>query len=623
MTLSLTVLGRGTPLVLMALLTMLAGCQVEHDQDNKKPNILLLALDDFGYNDLAINNGSDSPTPRLDAIAAQGVRFTRHYAESSCTASRVALLTGRYPARVGAHPYLNGIDHELMTLPDALGSEGYIRHMVGKWHTGDSHRESRPEYQGFDHWFGFINQLYLRGPHRSANYRRGKPTYINPWLENELGDLQQYEGHLTDILTDRALDVIKREQNPWFLYLSYYAPHTPIEPAARFSERYADDPAGRYQAMKDQLDSNIGRIIDWLTESGEIDNTMIIVVSDNGGTAKSWPSNLPFFGSKATYTEGGVRTPLLLSWPGHWPVGQQDDQIAMIFDLYPTILAALGKAQPEGLDGADLFDSDRPPRTLRWYSHGLYGDRYGVLSPDGQWRLNSWQGVTHQLFHESDFVREQPESRTAEHPQKVLQMRESMEQWIRSVTRVNGLTATAAENWTDYTGQAFRRSPMGGTHTLGLAFQRGAEQVASGQRQTLAYQEGYIDISEFAGSLRVLIDGHEAEVELPVNETCFSLVVQSQMVKTNMVFYRKESPSIKVVFVNGKQLEQFRYYNPKISSASPKNPLRITTGSAGWSMSSEMEPFVSTRALSEREIQEQVEPLLRASCHVGVNKPDK
>ena len=143
MTLSLTV---GTPLVLMALLTMLAGCQVEHDQDNKKPNILLLALDDFGYNDLAINNGSDSPTPRLDAIAAQGVRFTRHYAESSCTASRVALLTGRYPARVGAHPYLNGIDHELMTLPDALGSEGYIRHMVGKWHTGDSHRESRPEY---------------------------------------------------------------------------------------------------------------------------------------------------------------------------------------------------------------------------------------------------------------------------------------------------------------------------------------------------------------------------------------------------------------------------------------------------------------------------------------------
>jgi hypothetical protein len=227
------------------------------------------------------------------------------------------------------------------------------------------------------------------------------------------------------------------------------------------------------------------------------------------------------------------------------------------------------------------------------------------------------------LIHESDFVREQPESRTAEHPQKVLQMRESMEQWIRSVTRVNGLTATAAENWTDYTGQAFRRSPMGGTHTLGLAFQRGAEQVASGQRQTLAYQEGYIDISELAGSLRVLIDGHEAEVELPVNETCFSLVVQSQMVKTNMVFYRKESPSIKVVFVDGKQLEQFRYYNPKISSASPKNPLRIATGSAGWSMSSEMEPFVSTRALSEREIQEQVEPLLRASCHVDVNKPDK
>jgi arylsulfatase A-like enzyme len=99
---------------------MLTACQGEPD----KPNVLLIVLDDFGYNDLAINNGSDSPTPTLDEIARQGIRFTRHYSESSCTASRVALLTGLYPARVGAHPYLNGIDHELLTLPDVLRDQG-------------------------------------------------------------------------------------------------------------------------------------------------------------------------------------------------------------------------------------------------------------------------------------------------------------------------------------------------------------------------------------------------------------------------------------------------------------------------------------------------------------------
>ncbi len=167
---------------------LLASCESEVT----KPNILLVVLDDFGFNDLALNNGSNSPTPTLDEIARRGILFTRHYTESSCTASRVALLTGLYPARVGAHSYVNGIDHEVVTLPDVLGQNGYTNYLIGKWHAGDAHWESRPEYQGFDHWFGFVSQLYLKGPHKPPAYRRNRPTYNSPWLETEEGELRQY-----------------------------------------------------------------------------------------------------------------------------------------------------------------------------------------------------------------------------------------------------------------------------------------------------------------------------------------------------------------------------------------------------------------------------------------------
>ena len=118
-------------------------------------------------------------------------------------------------------------------------------------------------------------------------------------------------------------------------------------------------------------------------------------------------------------------------WPGNWPSGRKDDQIAMIFDLYPTILGALGERPLEDLDGVDLFAEERSPRALRWYSHGLFGEYYGMLSPDGQWRLSYWKDVAEQLFHENDFVLTEPASRAEEQPQQVRQMHDSMEQWIR------------------------------------------------------------------------------------------------------------------------------------------------------------------------------------------------
>jgi arylsulfatase A-like enzyme len=604
------------PLLITAgLVLSLAAC----DGEQSKPNILLIVLDDFGYNDLAINTGSDSPTPTLDSIAAKGIRFTRHYAESSCTASRATLLTGMYAARVGAHPYFNGIDQELVTLPDALGALGYTSYMIGKWHTGDAHRESHPQYQGFDHWFGFINQLYLRGPHDQNGYQRGRPTYQNPWLETEQEAPSQFNGHLTDILTDRALEVIEQERKPWFMYLSYYAPHTPIEPSEQFSKQFAADETGRYQALKAQLDSNIGRIVARLEDSGELEDTMIIVVSDNGGTAKDWPSNLPFYGTKATYTEGGVRTPLLLRWPGRWPAGQVNNRVAMIFDIYPTILSALAAPAPEGLDGIDLL---APPtgsqqRELRWYSHGgAYGDKYGMLSADGQWRLAAWQGVSEKLFHERNFDEEQPLNEQESHPEIAGAMRASMEAWIAPVTRVDVHADTSDPDWASYSGSAFRRTPLGGTHTMGFVFRRGEGENVPGISQRLVAQEGYIDISAASDLLSIQVDGNTMAVPLPAEQDCFSLVLISTMRKANMVYFRDDSRSNTLVYINGLLANNSNYKNHDLNQASPGNPLRIaSTPLAHWYMPATVAPYLSTRALHKKEIEERVDPDLRQACN--------
>jgi len=582
------------------------------------PNILMVVLDDFGYNDLAINNGSDSPTPTLDEIAQSGIRYTRHYAESSCTASRVALLTGLYPARVGAQPGLSGIDHEFRTLPDALSSEGYTNYMIGKWHTGDAHPEARPEHQGFDHWLGFMNQLYLKGPHNTGaegfdRYLRARPSYRNPWLENELGELKQFKGHLTDLLTDQAIEVMETQKEKWFIYLSYYAPHSPIQPSKVYSDRYPQDEAGKYQALKSQLDSNLGRIYSYLAESGQLANTLIVIVSDNGGTAKSWPSNLPFHGEKGAYGEGGVRTPLILSWKDHWPQHQVDDRTAMIFDLYPTILNAAGGVTPENLDGVDLFAATQD-RVLRWYSHDRWGDKYGMLSSDGRWRINVWDSAFEQLQNQQDTRSNAQINRREEQPEIARTMRLSMQEWIRNTTQVDNLTSSDNDEWRSYTGYGFRRTPITDTLTMGFVFQRSLHPGAAKSGQTLVSQEGYLHISEFDGKLTIELDGNILELPSPDTEQqCLRLIVQSELVKKNRVF--DKSPSLMRVYINGALAGESSFRNTALNKASPKNPLRVAISSRdGWFMPSSTNVYISSRFLPVAEVKQTTDPLLNQAC---------
>ncbi|MGI9294131.1 MAG: sulfatase-like hydrolase/transferase [Pseudomonadales bacterium] len=600
-------------LVAAILIVLLQGCEGQRT----KPNVLVILLDDFGYNDLAINNSSDSPTPTLDSIALSGMRFTRHYTESSCSPTRAALLTGLYPARLGFHPNGTGIAHEVDTLPDVLAANGYATHMIGKWHTGDTHREARPEYQGFQHWFGFINQLYLAGPDSKGEYRSARPTYRNPWLETEAGDLQQHKGHLTDILTRRALQVMSAEQRPWFMYLAFYAPHTPLQPATRFARRFEDTKRGKYQALKAQVDSSINEIRQQLAASGELENTIMVVLGDNGGTAKHYPSNLPFVGEKVFYREGGVRTPLMMSWPAQWAAQQSIDKIVSVIDIFPTLLAALNIEAPEKLDGVDILKSV-PKRRLFWYSHSIHGDQYSVLSADGQWRLNHFFTQPLVLTSEANFTLTDAPNERSRAPEIGEQLSLAHQNWRDDAT-INRLHANEqTDKIQSYVRDAFRRTPIAYTHTLGLGFRVNRPASFSAAQQPLAYQKGYLSYAYNPASeeLTVEVDGQRTVIKVALDaNACHSLVVASDLHKSNMVYFERNLISDQSIFVDGQLLKNFTYHNPLISKASPQNALVVNTDrDAAVYMPAAAKPVISSRALNRNFVSTQLHPELLAAC---------
>lgn len=356
----------------------------------KTPNILLIVLDDFGFNDLGANGNPRTPTPNLDAFAAQGIRYTRHYADATCSVARAALMTGRFPATHGLRPSHLGLSKDTPTIASVLSDAGYLTQHTGKWHIAVATLEQSPSELGFDNWFGFLHQNELQGA-SADGIRYLHPTYRNPWLRDNQSVPTQYQGHLTNILTDRAVDFLDQQKlrsQPWFLNLWYYAPHSPIEPDTHFSKKYPATKEGEYYALIDQLDSNIGRVLDTLDHNGQADNTLVIVLSDNGGTNAAVDSNAPYYGKKTQFYEGGVRTPLLMRWPSHIEPNTVTNEIVSILDIFPTIAQNTSAIPPSDLIGRDLLDAGRaPPPQLFWEYSDSVSHRYSVLSVDGHWRL--------------------------------------------------------------------------------------------------------------------------------------------------------------------------------------------------------------------------------------------
>ena len=307
------------------------------------PSVVLIVADDLGWGDLSIYGSRSTSTPHLDRLAHQGAYFTDFYSVSPvCSPSRAALLTGRYPPRTGVtgvvHPNSSdGLPVAETTLAEVLRQAGYVTTAVGKWHLGDSSR-FLPTRHGFDEYFG-IPYSHDMIPLR---YVRGE----------EVLDEIPSQAYLTRRFTEVAIEMIRRHAaNPFFLYLAYSAPHTPLELPTRWKGRSG---AGLYADTIEYLDHQIGRLLEELERLGLAGRTLVIFTSDNG----SWrlQNNGGLRGGKKSVYEGGVRVPLIVRYPPLIDQGQRVGLPAMMCDLLPTVagLAGAGSFLKSRLDGRDL-----------------------------------------------------------------------------------------------------------------------------------------------------------------------------------------------------------------------------------------------------------------------------
>ena len=347
---------------------------------SNSPNILLILADDHGYGDLSVHNGPSIQTPNLDRIAAGGTRFTRFYANSSvCSPSRASLMTGRFPDRVGVpgvirtHAQNNWgyFRQDAVTLPSMLKQKDYDTALIGKWHLG-LETENHPCRRGFDHFHGFLGDMmddYYTHLRHDNNYMRRDFDTIVP------------RGHATELFTEWSVEFLRaqaRSSSPFFLYLAYNAPHTPIQPpdawVARVREREPDisPQRAKYIALVEHMDAGIGRVLDTLEETGQLSNTLVIYTSDNGGDMKVGAHNGQLRGQKGDMYEGGIRVPACAMWPGHIPEGHVTDQVAMLMDVFPTACEVAGVPLTHEIEGRSIWQTlqgeqqDFSERVLYW-----------------------------------------------------------------------------------------------------------------------------------------------------------------------------------------------------------------------------------------------------------------
>ncbi|MEQ8265286.1 sulfatase-like hydrolase/transferase [Pseudohaliea sp.] len=350
------------------------------------PNILFILADDLGSDALGAFGAADAHTPHIDRLAAEGTRFTRHYVDASCAATRVGLLTGASPARSGFRPAGLGISPETHTYADALRALGYRTWHVGKWHAGFASRLAWPRQQGFDRFYGFLNQFLLRRPGDAAAWQLRRPTYRDPWLQRDNAAPQQHPGFLTDHIVDEAIARIGEApgDRPWLLNVWTLAPHTPHEAPPSIAERYPDTPRGRYLAMVEVLDRAVGRLLAALDDAGVADNTLVLLAGDNGTDARFLPPLPSLTGSKGSFHEGGVRTPLVVRWPGRVPAGKRDQRVVAYTDYLATFVGAGGGVAP-GFDF--LYPGSAREEPLFWEAGAGRYREWSALTPDGAWRL--------------------------------------------------------------------------------------------------------------------------------------------------------------------------------------------------------------------------------------------
>jgi arylsulfatase A-like enzyme len=591
---------------------LLSACSAEEAQETDRqspPNILFILLDDLGYNDLGLNSSAEGHTPNLDAFAKEGIHFTRHYVDSTCSATRAGFLTGRPPVASGFRPSGLGISPATETLPEILQSLGYSTHHIGKWHLGYASRLAWPTAQGYDSFYGFLNQFLLRGPHPQGRLRIDRPTYRNPWLQEDDGHPSQQQGHLSDLLLKRALDFIEQapsRSEPWFLNYWSYLPHTPLQPASRFAQQFPATPEGRYRAMLAQLDDAIGQILAALERSGLDKSALVVIASDNGGTNQQINNNAPFTGVKASFTEGGLRTPLIMRWPGSQGAGRTHDEVVSYLDYLPTIVVAAGGKAPAALPGRDLGllrdGHELESRELYWEAGDSEVNAWGVLSQDGRWRLQRYYHWEPQLY---DLHADPAGSRdvSGESPEVVEAMASRFLTWRKRQRRVALEYKPVGERGrAQLTGDPLQRAPGFGGFTFAIGVS--PSERAGSEEQVIAAQPGYWRLSQEAGSLRLTMNGVGLKAPAPVAGKCSSVIV------TAMFAHRNTDPdssdAIVDLYIDGELVARADQPRPSLPPDHYLRPTYIGQGAGGGALYAGTlgEPVIYNeriRAQSERD----------------------
>ena len=374
------------------------------DGDNRPPNIVLLFSDDLGYGDLSLHGSKKIPTPHIDVLGKQGVRFSNAYVTAaSCSPSRAGLMSGRYQQRFGfefntaggaiTHRLHRGLDPSVVTLTDVLKQAGYVTGMFGKWHLG-TQPQFHPQARGFDEFYGF-----LAGAH--SFFPATAPQPFHSTIMRDKSPLIEPE-YLTDAIARETVQFIgANKERPFFAYVPFNAVHTPIEATKKYQDRFPDetDPTQRdYYAMTSALDDAVGSIVAAIDKHGLSENTLVIFVNDNGGPIYTGvQSNGVLKLGKLFLFEGGIRVPMVIKMPGKFEPRTVYDHPASTLDLFPTICAAAGIKVPSSikLDGVDLTPfvngqfTGKPHETLFW-SNGP-----NIAVRQGNWKLvksydNTW-----------------------------------------------------------------------------------------------------------------------------------------------------------------------------------------------------------------------------------------
>ncbi|MEQ9287764.1 MAG: sulfatase-like hydrolase/transferase [Cyclobacteriaceae bacterium] len=442
-------------LFLFFYLITLAACAQEN---RDRPNILVILCDDLGYSDVGFNGSKDIPTPALDRLALGGTICTSGYvAHPFCGPSRAALMTGRYPHKYGSQfnlpvnnsgPQSKGIALSETFISKLLQDAGYYTGAVGKWHLGEK-KQFHPNNRGFDDFYGFLGggHRYFPSEYKPVYEKQlaAGNTIINDYLkplEHNMRDVDETE-YITDALSREAVrfinDAPKKDQ-PFFLYLAYNAPHSPLEARDEDLQHFAhikEEKRRTYAAMVYAVDRGVAKITEALTANDQLDNTLIVFLSDNGGKLSLGATNFPLKEGKGSTCEGGYRVPMFFHWPDVVPAGKRYHSPISALDFFPTF-AHLAQAKipaSKELDGKNIwydFINGRNARSgemvyamrhREGYSDvGARKDEWKILKTGQQpWRLFNIEKDKGESFDLSE-----------QYPERLREMVQETQQWSTS-----------------------------------------------------------------------------------------------------------------------------------------------------------------------------------------------